>query len=193
MEYVIEAYTDGSKSENGVGSGIAIFIDKHVTFQLKYKLTERCSNNQAELFAFAKALEKMKDLQQLQGDQRSLAIHTDSRIALDAIANPSNHQNLVERIRDEIRRLENDNWIDHFTWVKAHDSNYGNELADHLVKEAACGSSIKIAYIKIPKSAVTSELKEKGVQVWQSEWDDSKKELTKTFFPSVKDGLSKRL
>jgi hypothetical protein len=38
MEYVIEVYTDGSKSENGVGSGIAIFIDKHLTFQLKYKL-----------------------------------------------------------------------------------------------------------------------------------------------------------
>jgi hypothetical protein len=32
MEYMIEVYTDGSKSENGVGSGIAIFIDKHLTF-----------------------------------------------------------------------------------------------------------------------------------------------------------------
>jgi ribonuclease HI len=128
---MIEAYTDGSKSENGVGSGIAVFIDKHLTFQLKYKLAERCSNNQAELFAVAKALEKMKDLHQLQGNQLSLPIHTDSRIALDALANPSNHQNLVERIREEIRRLENDNWIVHFTWVKAHNSNYGNELADH--------------------------------------------------------------
>jgi hypothetical protein len=41
---------------------------------------------------------------------------------------------------------------------------------------------------------VTSELKEKGVQTWQSEWDASNMgELTKTFFPIVKDGISKRL
>jgi hypothetical protein len=37
-EYMIEVYTDGSKSASGVGSGIAIFINKHQTFQLKYKL-----------------------------------------------------------------------------------------------------------------------------------------------------------
>jgi hypothetical protein len=69
MEYVIEVYTDGSKSENGLGSRIAIFIDKHLTFQLKYKLAERCSNSQAEQLAIAKVLEKMKDLHQLQGNQ----------------------------------------------------------------------------------------------------------------------------
>ena len=41
---------------------------------------------------------------------------------------------------------------------------------------------------------MTSESKEKGLQVWQSEWDASSKgELTKTFFPIVKDRISKRL
>ena len=41
---------------------------------------------------------------------------------------------------------------------------------------------------------MTSELKEKGVQTWQSEWDASNKgALTKTFFPIVKDRISKRL
>jgi len=94
----------------------------------------------------------------LQENQRSLAIHTNSRISLDATANPSNHQNLLERIREEIRRLENDNWIIQFTWVKAHDDNYGNELADDLAKEATCGSDVEIACIKVPKSAVTSVL-----------------------------------
>jgi hypothetical protein len=101
-EYKIEVYMDGSKSANGVGSGIAIYIDRHLIYQLKYKLAERCSNNQAEQFAIAKTLEKMKDLYHLKGNQRPLAIHTDSRITLEAIANPSNHQNLVELIREEI-------------------------------------------------------------------------------------------
>jgi len=78
--------------------------------------------------------------------------------------------------------------------VKTHNDNYGNELVDHLVKEAAYDSDVDIAYIKILKSAVTSGLKEKCVQVWQSEWDASSKgELTKTFFPIVKDRILKRL
>ena len=95
-EYMIEVYTDGSKSPSGVGSGIAIFKKKHLTFQLKYKLAERCSNNQAEQLAIAKALEKIQDLSHLQGNKQSVAIHTDSKITLDAIANPRNHQNLVK-------------------------------------------------------------------------------------------------
>jgi len=108
----------------------------------------------------------MKDLHQLQENQRSLANHTDSRISLEAIVNPiCNHQNLVERIREEIRSLENDNWIIHFTWVKAHDVNYGNELADHLAKEAACSSDGDIACMKMPKSAVINALGVKGVQM----------------------------
>jgi ribonuclease HI len=159
MECVIEVYTDDSKSESGVGSGITVFFDKQLSFQLKYKLAEKCSNNQAEQLAIAKALDKMKDLHQLQGNQRSVAIHTDSTVSLDAIANSSNNKNLVELIRKEIGRLENNNWIIHFTWVKAQDSNYGNELADRLAKEAAHSSDVEINYFKTTKSAVTSGLK----------------------------------
>jgi len=68
-----------------------------------------------------------------------------------------------------IRTLEEDGWIIHFIWVKAHNGNCGNEIAYHLPKEAACCSDVDIAYIKIPKSAVTSDLKEIGEQTWQSE------------------------
>jgi len=160
-EYTVEVYTDGSKSLSGVCSGIAISMNKHLTFQLKYKLAERCSNNQAEQLAIAKALEEIQNLSYLQGNQRSAAIHTGSKITMDAIANPRNYQNLVEQIRDAIGWLENDNWTIHFTWVKAH-NNYGNELADQLAKEAASGNETDIAYNKIPKSAVIRELKEEG-------------------------------
>ena len=96
---------DCSKSEKGVGSGIAIFIDGSLTFQLWYKLAQKCSNNQAEQLAIAKALGKVRDLHQLQRNQQTLAIHTDSRITLEAIANPRNHHNLFELMREEIRNL----------------------------------------------------------------------------------------
>jgi len=63
MNYKIEMYTNGSKNDKGVGSGIAIFIDGNLTFQLRFMLADKCSNNQAEQLAIAKALEKVEDLQ----------------------------------------------------------------------------------------------------------------------------------
>ena len=40
-----QIYTDGSKNEHGVGSGVAIFVGKELKPQLKFKLDNRCSNN----------------------------------------------------------------------------------------------------------------------------------------------------
>jgi hypothetical protein len=78
--------------------------------------------------------------------------------------------------------------------VKAHNNSSGNELVDQLAKEAACNGELDITYNKYPKSAVIGELKEIGLQKWQSEWDSSNKgALTKSFFPKVKDRLAKRL
>jgi ribonuclease HI len=91
-----------------------------------------------------KALGNVRYLHQLQSSQRTLALHTESRINLEAIANIRNHHNLVELIRDEIRTIEKESWIVHFTWVKAHDSNYGNEFADQLAKEAASDDALDI-------------------------------------------------
>ena len=53
----IYVYTDGSKNDIGVGSGIAIFSDNSLTTCLKYRLNESSSNNQAEQLAILKALE----------------------------------------------------------------------------------------------------------------------------------------
>jgi len=101
---------------------------------------------------------------------------------------------LIKLIREEIRNLEKDSWIVHFTWVKAQDNNYGNELAVQLVKEATSDDALNITYNKLPKSVVTTELKELGLLKCQSEWDSSNKgALTKSFFPKVKDRLAKRL
>jgi hypothetical protein len=55
-EETIQIFTDGSKNEHGVGSGIAIYIQNKPTHQMKHKLHDRCSNNQAEQMAIVKAL-----------------------------------------------------------------------------------------------------------------------------------------
>ena len=52
QDQTIQAYTDGSKNEHGVGSRVAIFVGKELVIQLKFKLDNQCSNNQAELAIF---------------------------------------------------------------------------------------------------------------------------------------------
>jgi len=179
-EYTIEIYTDGSKSSSGVGSGIAIFVNKHLKLQLTYKLAEKCSNNQAEQLAIVKTLEKLQYFRHSKERQRYAAIHTDSKITLHATANPGNHQNLVEQIREGVRRLEKDNWTIHFSWVKAHNDNFGNELADQLAKKATNSGEGETAYRKIPKSVVIKEIQDEDKLGWQKEWNASTKgEITK--------------
>ena len=53
-KYGIHIYTDGSKCEYGVGSGIAILSDNKIIDTIKYRLNGRCSNNQAEQLATLK-------------------------------------------------------------------------------------------------------------------------------------------
>ena len=44
-KHTIHVYTDGSKCEYVVGSGIAIFIDSNKTDMRKYRVNGLCSNN----------------------------------------------------------------------------------------------------------------------------------------------------
>ena len=57
----IQIFTDGSKSEQGVGAGIATFKSGNLINSLKYRLNKRCTNNQAEQLAILRALRNKKE------------------------------------------------------------------------------------------------------------------------------------
>jgi hypothetical protein len=59
----INIYTDGSKSEHGVGTGTAIKQSGTPTVKLMYRMDTRCSNNQTKTFAILKALEYVQTTQ----------------------------------------------------------------------------------------------------------------------------------
>jgi hypothetical protein len=65
-DQTIHAYTDGSKTRKGVGSGVAIYIGTEPALQEKFKLDTRCSNNQTEQLAITKALEAIEIIDNLQ-------------------------------------------------------------------------------------------------------------------------------
>ena len=122
---------------HGVGTGVVTFVDKELVAQLKFKLDNRCSNNQAEQLAIAKALKIIESIDISESSTCRVTILTDNRIALDSLKNIDNHGYLIEKIRKRVSILERLNWMIEFSWVKAHMGIYGNELADRLAKDAA--------------------------------------------------------
>ena len=57
------------------------------------------------------------------------------------------------------------NWVFNFGWVKAHTGNEGNELADHLAKEAAEDEGVLYSvYDKTTLITVAADLKMKDSQ-----------------------------
>jgi len=98
-EAAICAYTDGSKYQRGVGSGVVIFKGSDIIARQKMKLEVRCSNNQAELVAIHKALEEIELLKRERISPLTAIIYTDSRVSLDSLRNAKNHSFLVEEIR----------------------------------------------------------------------------------------------
>jgi ribonuclease HI len=135
-ESLWQVFTNGSKSKQGVGSGVAVFKGQELMEQLKFKLENRCSNNQAEQLAIIKALEAIQKQQVNYNEHRTVVIHMDSNITLDSLRNAKNHNHLVEQIRKKTVNLNKQNWKIEFKWVKAHVGIYGNEIADRLAKEA---------------------------------------------------------
>jgi hypothetical protein len=90
-ETSVQAYTDGSKQEQGVGSGAAIFIGEEIVNQIKLKLDSRCSNNQVEQLAIIKALEAIESMYNKAINPRTATIFTDSSIPLDSLHNVNKH------------------------------------------------------------------------------------------------------
>ena len=105
-EATISAYTDGSIYQRGVGSGVVIFKGSDEIGRHKLKLSNSCSNNQAELLAIQKALEEIELPNREIINPPTAIIYTDSRVALDSIGNLNNHSFLVEEIRVKAASLE---------------------------------------------------------------------------------------
>ena len=65
----------------------------------------------------------------------------------------------------------------------------GNELVDKLAKAAAVEDG-PVAYDKIPREVLITQVQENGLNMWQRQWTDmGKGAVTKAFFPFVRNRL----
>jgi ribonuclease HI len=159
---------------------------------MKHKLYDRCSNNQAEHMAIVKSLQAIETIKINSNIPRKIKMYTDSRITLESLKNMKNRNYLIEEIRKKTIALEKEKWRIEYAWIKAHAGNYGNELADKLTKEAARNSDI--CYNKILKSEIEHQEREKSIEKWQQQWDNTTKgSATKEFFPNIKGRLKMKI
>lgn len=181
----IEIYTDGSKTGDKVGSGVAIYRNNQLEHDLQYRLNAKCSNNQAEQMAILKGLEKLVKISKSDRNPLTVVLYTDSRVAIDSLKATHNHGKIISNIRTLLTSLERKFEI-YISWVKAHEGNEGNERADYLAKSGAACEQEEEIYTKIPRSEITREAKRESVEKWESEWNSSVKgKVTKEFFPTV--------
>jgi len=186
----IQIFTDGSKTEKGVGAGIVIFESGHHTKSLKCRLNKRCTNNQAEQLAILRALNYTGNIQT---EDTTATIYMDSQITLDSLQNSNIHTFLIEEIRRKLTEMRKTDSKIKLRWVKAHEIR-GNELADTPTKDAATNEDITESYKKVPKSVVLSELEGISVEKWQREWEQSTKGRTmKEYFPEVAERLKMKI
>jgi ribonuclease HI len=193
-EATICAYTDGSKYQGGVESGVVLYKGRDIIARKKVNLGKRCTNKQAEQVALQKALEEIDLLDSDGSNQLTAIIYTDSRVSLDLIHNPEKHSYLVEEIRKKVASLERKKWRIKLSWVKAHAGTRGNEIANRLAKEAARSGGTEYEFARIPKSTLYQEAREAARKTWQGDWTTSQKAAaTSQYFSTVQDRLKSKI
>ena len=104
-ESMIQAYTGGSKNEQGFRSGAGVFIGMDIVAQINLKLDSSCSNNHAEQLAIIKALKAIGSIHTTEINPREGTIFTDKEMMLDSLKN-ANHTDLIDEIRKRVAILK---------------------------------------------------------------------------------------
>lgn len=176
------AFTDGSKIEGRVGAAVTWWDDGREVTTCKITLAPYCSVYQAELMAIQRAVTMFGKV-----NADSINILSDSRSALEAIANPNSVNPIVSEIHRQMRTIEDAHRNIHLYWIKAHVGIAGNERADELAKDAALNKKTSPAYDRIPVSFLRHSLRQSTITTWDSRYQASSTGgITKMFFPNVR-------
>jgi hypothetical protein len=130
-----------------------------------------------------KALDELASHSEHNG--RTVSIY-DSKVTLASLRNNFIHSPLIVDIRNKVQLMDQ-NCVIHFGWVKAHSGIEGNELADHLAKEAAEDEGeLHTVYDRTPLTTVATDLNKEGLAKWQRQWQSTDKgTICRSFFPTV--------
>ena len=157
-------FTDGSKSEAGVGCAAVCTLETRSAALPKHATI--CT---AELWAIKLAQEIVENTQFI-----NYTIYSDSKSALEAIKKyePQNH--IAAEITKTIHTLRTLRAkLVSFCWIPAHVGIPGNEYADAAAKEAIAKEPTQAT---IPPRDYTANIKRSIIEKWQRIWDGTNDE-----------------
>ncbi|XP_055944563.1 uncharacterized protein LOC129975528 [Argiope bruennichi] len=120
-------YTDGSKTEKGVGAAFCVFQNGYPTTTWTSKLAEYNTVFQAEILALYKAVNYIRST------STTTTIYVDNKASIQAAANPKSKN----RKAREIFKILSSNININLSWIKANTGHAGNKSADIQAKQAA--------------------------------------------------------
>ena len=157
----INVFTDGSKVNGRVGAGFTIRKGQTAFQEMSYRLPDKCSVFQAEIFAINQAALILQRL----GYPKYIKFFVDSQAALMALDNKSVTSRLVG---DTVHNLNLIPASTRLVWIKAHVGHEGNERADVLAKE---GTSLPTPQpLALPKQATKTAIKFAIDEIWCLQW-----------------------
>nr|XP_042901637.1 uncharacterized protein LOC122270009 [Parasteatoda tepidariorum] len=176
---ITNIYTDGSKTEQGVGAAFCVYNNNHLTDTFKFTLKQDNTVFQAEILAIKEALNWLEAQ-----NYREATIHTDSLAGMHALIKIKQRDpHVVETQKQLVHLASKCNIKIH--WVAAHTGIIGNESADQAAKDATAGNGLQ-ASIKLPPSSLKNKTKALIAKLWQEQWTESDKgQTTKTYYPMV--------
>lgn len=166
----ITIFTDGSKTEEGVGAAFVVRIGGRVTFTWASSLIRECTVFQAELAAIGEALAWINQ----QNPTGEVTILSDSQSSLKAIAKFRQSNSTIQKIQNLLHRLNTPDRPIRIAWIKGHAGNIGNEQADSLAREATSNSSARLE-LPLSPTYVRGMAKAEVLHCWQASWDASEK------------------
>ncbi|GBN42412.1 hypothetical protein AVEN_33317-1 [Araneus ventricosus] len=173
----LEVLTDGSSINDKIGAAMVVLYFGQMIHSERVRLGDHCTVYQAELIGLKLAAEFILTLT----TTRRVNIYSDSRSALQSLADPTNTHPLVGEVKRLLKRARSERGV-FLHWVKAHVGYHGNELADGEAKAAAVSLDLPVS-----SSRFKCKLKSIMIQAWQDHWDftPNKGKFTPSIIPKV--------
>ena len=163
----INVYTDGSKTDDHVGSGYVIYHNKVEIASKSIRLEEEITVYQAEVLAIKQAVLRLTSIRV--EEYKYIKIFSDSQAALRSLVNWKVKFKLVFDTMEALDTLATQCIRVELVWIKAHNRYMGNESADELARNAVFNNIVLFGTYP-PHSYFKEQLRESIYNKWTEIW-----------------------